>query len=90
MNHAEAEDSLHYLTAITYEGFSSQFHPNHLLYNPINYLFYHGWKLFGYQGAAELPAAILNIVAALATLALVYRIVRSWGEHGRSAFFVWV
>lgn len=73
-NHAEAEDSVWYLKAITFDAFPDQFHPNHLLFQPINYLFYHAWKLLGYPANAAWPVRVLNVAAALASLWLVYRI----------------
>ena len=74
MNHSEAEDSLWYLWAITRAPIEYQFHPNHLLYGFVNWLYYRGWSLLGYGGDAELPVMLLNVAAGLAVLALVYRI----------------
>ena len=76
-NHAEAEDSVWYLKAITFDAFPDQFHPNHLLFQPVNYLFYHAWKLLGYAASAGLPVRVLNVAAALGSLWLVYRILAS-------------
>jgi hypothetical protein len=76
VNHGEAEDSTWYADAITRGAPAYQFHPNHLLYNFANRVFFRGWQLLGYGGAAELPAKLLNVAAALAVLALVDSIAR--------------
>ena len=76
VNHSEAEDSLWYANAITRGSIAYQFHPNHLLYNAVNRVFYTGWKALGYGADAELPAKVLNVLAALAILALVDDVAR--------------
>jgi hypothetical protein len=72
VNHNEADDSLHFLYSISYCSLSDQFHPDHLLYNFINYTFFHLWRLFGYEGSAEFPVKLVNIIAALSVLWLLY------------------
>jgi hypothetical protein len=72
VNHNEAEDSLHYLSSISYGPLSEQFNPDHLLYNFINYIFFHLWRLLGYEGNAEFLAKFINIIAALSVLWLLY------------------
>jgi len=72
VNHSEAEDSLYYLMDISRGSLGDQVHPNHLLYNLINYLFLHSWQLIGYQGSVEVPVKIINIAGSLCTLLLVY------------------
>ncbi|PKQ28288.1 MAG: hypothetical protein CVT63_03580 [Candidatus Anoxymicrobium japonicum] len=72
INHTEAEDSLWYLRAITYGTLEEQFHPNHLIYNAVNHLFYRGWQLLGYGDTAELPVKVLNISGGLIVLLLIY------------------
>ncbi len=72
VNHNEAEDSLCYLYKISYGSLSDQFHPEHLLYNFINYKFFQLWQLFGYKGNAEFTVKFVNIIAALSALWLLY------------------
>jgi hypothetical protein len=72
VNHNEAEDSLFYLMDISRGTIAEQFHPNHLIYNFINYLFLHTWQLFGYEGSVELPVKIINILGSAGSLFLLY------------------
>lgn len=71
-NHTEAEDSYQYIINVT-TG-TNLFLPNHLLYSPINWLFYRLWTALGYSGDAALPMETLSVVASLASLYLVFRI----------------
>jgi len=73
-NHSEAEDSLFYLMTISHGSLSEQFHPNHLLYNFVNYLFFHVWRYLGFEGNAEVPAKVLNVAASLSSLVVLYLI----------------
>ncbi|KPJ67940.1 hypothetical protein AMJ44_07055 [candidate division WOR-1 bacterium DG_54_3] len=72
VNHSEAEDSLYYLMDISRGSLADQVHPNHILYNLINFLFLNFWKLLGYEGGPELPVKLVNIIGSLFSLLLVY------------------
>lgn len=76
-NHTEAEDSLHYLTVIERGQPRDLFTRDHLLYLGLNRVFLDAWRAFGYSGHAELPVRLLNVLASIASLALVLVILRS-------------
>ena len=72
VNHSEAEDSQYYLMNISRGSLGDQVHPNHLLYNLINYLFLHTWQFFGYDGGVELPVIVINVIGSLCCLFVIY------------------
>ena len=74
VNHSEAEDSQYYLMNISRGSLSDQVHPNHLLYNLINYIFLHTWQFFGYEGGVELPVKVINIAGSLGCILLIYQL----------------
>jgi hypothetical protein len=87
VNHNEAEDSLFYLLDISRGSIGDQVHPNHLLYNFINYLFLHTWQLFGYEGSVELPVKVINIMGSLCSLLLLYIIATHLKFHFMLRYF---
>jgi len=71
-NHTEAEDSLHYLALIDHGSRQDLFSRDHLLYLPLNREFLNLWRAVGYEGGAELPVRILNLLASMTALAFLY------------------
>lgn len=51
------------------------FHPHHLLYSPTGWLFWQGWRLFGYGGGSELALKVLNSLVGAACGFGLYRMV---------------
>ncbi|HEX6287682.1 MAG TPA: glycosyltransferase family 39 protein [Herpetosiphonaceae bacterium] len=50
------------------------FHPHHLLYSPTGWLFWQGWRLFGYGGGSELALKVLNSLVGAACGFGLYRL----------------
>jgi 4-amino-4-deoxy-L-arabinose transferase-like glycosyltransferase len=57
------------------------FHPHHLLYSPTGWLFWQGWRLFGYDGGSELALEVLNSIAGAACGFGLYRLVLRLTNH---------
>jgi len=71
-NHTEAEDSLHYLALIDHGSRQDLFSRDHLVYLALNRELLDVWRALGYEGRAELPVRVLNLLASMAALALLY------------------
>jgi hypothetical protein len=73
-NHTEAEDSLHFLFAISHGSLKNQFNPDHLLYNITNFSIFNLLRIFEYKGNAEIVVKLVNIFFGLLGLVTLYRI----------------
>lgn len=71
-SHSEAEDSALYIVNVT--NGDDLYHPNHLLFGPLNRIHYLVWEAFGYGGNATVPMQILSVLASLISAWLIYRI----------------
>ena len=73
-NYTEAEDALYYIRHVT-EG-ELDWHPNHLLFEPVSWLTYKIAQALGYASTAAWPMKLLNSVAAMIALEAVFRLIR--------------
>jgi 4-amino-4-deoxy-L-arabinose transferase-like glycosyltransferase len=55
-------DALSYIRDVN-ERAGFFWHPHHLLYNPTGWLFWQGWRVFGYSAGSEVPLKVLNSLA---------------------------
>jgi hypothetical protein len=69
-----AYDSIGYEERTSKKSFADQFHPNHLLYNFVNFEIFSLWRYFGYKGSAEIPMKINSVIASLLALSALYMI----------------
>ncbi|BAP54807.1 hypothetical protein THII_0510 [Thioploca ingrica] len=78
VNHSEAEDSIFYILGVSREETANPdlYYPHHVLFMTFNRLVYHFWLFLGYDGNAQLPIQINNVIASIAILFLIYLVAR--------------
>jgi len=78
VNHSEAEDSIFYILGVSREETAniSIYYPHHVLFMTFNRIVYHLWLFLGYEGNAQLPIQINNVIASIAILFLIYLVAR--------------
>ncbi len=87
---SEGEDSAWYVQDVTApSSIVDLFHPNHLLYNALNHLFYKLCQLGGYQGNACLPMQIANAASGALALGIMLKILSRLNVENRLSL-AWV
>jgi len=71
-NHTEGEDSGHYIEVVRNTDLAELFYPNHVLFASFNSAVYKAWQAAGYRGDAAMPMQLNNVLAAAATLLLLF------------------
>ncbi len=71
---SEGEDGLTYIQNIKIATLSALFHPNHILYNPVNWIFFQILSLFGHEESLVFMMRVLNILFSIWSLYVCYMI----------------
>jgi hypothetical protein len=78
-NHTESEDSLRNVWTLNRGILEDIFVPNHVLDGSIYYALWQSMRFLGYEGNIEVPIIIINLLASLAALVVLARIMTRLG-----------